>query len=300
MNEAAARPKRPHYEGDPSLAKVMTRPKWIGALLLAMLVAGGFAWLGQWQLGHAITLASEDAIDGEQPRALTAVTDPGDPVTDESAGTVLSATGSFVRGDYDIVEQRRNGDQEGAWLVGHFEVEGSSGGQLAVAIGWAADVADAAQALAEFDTKASGQQFEIEGRYMPGDAPVVPRADQDPARILSMAPAQLVNLWQPFDGRAYAGFLVVHPASGAGPEQLSSSLLNSLGLDVIDSVPPLPVQTVNWLNVFYAAEWVVFAGFALFFWYRLARDDWEKIHELQMLEAATAAEAQSLDPAGAE
>ena len=36
----------------------------------------------------------------------------------------------------------------------------------------------------------------------------------------------------------------------------------------------------------------MFAGFAIFFWYRLVRDDWEKIHELKLLAVAesTAAE----------
>ena len=275
-------------------------PKWIGAFLLALLVAGGFAWLGQWQLGHAITLTAEDAIDGEVSRPLTSVTQAGDSVTDDSGGTVLSASGSFVEGDYDIVEQRRNGGQDGTWLVGHFEVAGSPGGHLALAIGWAEDTAAAAQALTKFEAMAAGQTFDIEGRYMPGDAPVVPRPDQDPDRILSMSSAQLVNLWQPFDGRAYAGFMVMHPGPVDKANSLTADTLSAAGLDVIDSVPPLPVQTVNWLNVFYAAEWVVFAGFAIFFWYRLARDDWEKIHELQLLEAAEGDTEQTLEPTDAQ
>ena len=33
---------------------------------------------------------------------------------------------------------------------------------------------------------------------------------------------------------------------------------------------------LNWLNVFYAVEWVVFAGFAVFLWYRLVRDAVER------------------------
>ena len=42
---------------------------------------------------------------------------------------------------------------------------------------------------------------------------------------------------------------------------------------------------MNWLNVFYAGEWVVFAGFAVYFWFRLTRDAWEKEHELAALTA---------------
>lgn len=43
---------------------------------------------------------------------------------------------------------------------------------------------------------------------------------------------------------------------------------------------------MNWLNLFYAAEWAVFAGFAFYFWYRLAKDAWEK--EVEDLEDAAA------------
>ena len=119
---------------------------------------------------------------------------------------------------------------------------------------------------------------------MPPDGAMLPRPDEDPMSITSMAPAQLVNLWQPFDGSAYAGFLVMHPGEGESP--IDSSTMTKLGLVAIDSVPPLPVEKINWLNLFYAVEWVVFAGFAIFFWYRLARDAWEKEHELRLLASA--------------
>lgn len=285
------RRSRPRYEGDPSLAKVMRRPKWIGALLLALLVAGVFAWLGQWQLGHAITLENEHAVDAEAVRPISEATEPGGTVTDQVAGTVLSASGSFVAGDFDVVEQRTNGGALGAWTIGHLVVPGESGapdGHLAVALGWAPDRASAERALAAVEDRLADVQVDLEGRYMPSDGPVRPEAGADPRRLLSMAPAQLVNLWQPFEGRAYAGFLVLHPSDAgagvdAGEGEFNKLGLADLGLDPIDSVPPLPVETINWLNLFYAAEWVVFAGFAVFFWYRLARDDWERIHELRLL-----------------
>jgi len=57
------------------------------------------------------------------------------------------------------------------------------------------------------------------------------------------------------------------------------------GLEQIDSPEPSSDVTLNWLNVFYAIEWVVFAGFALYLWYRLVRDAWER----QQLEAEEAA-----------
>ena len=35
---------------------------------------------------------------------------------------------------------------------------------------------------------------------------------------------------------------------------------------------PSSEVSVNLLNLFYAVEWVVFAGFAVFLWYRLVKD----------------------------
>jgi hypothetical protein len=51
------------------------------------------------------------------------------------------------------------------------------------------------------------------------------------------------------------------------------------GLDAIYSPPPIVQNTVNWLNIFYAAEWAIFAGFAIFLWYRVMKDAWEKQRE---------------------
>ncbi len=255
----------------------MRTPKWIGALLLALLVAGVFAWLGQWQLGHAITLENEHSVDAEAVRPIDRATEPGGTVTDRVAGTVLEAEGAFVAGDFGVVEQRSNGGEQGAWLIGHFETSGTPAGHLAVAIGWAPDLAAAERARAAAEAELAGRALAAEGRYMPSDGPVRPEAGDPLDRLQSMSVAQLVNLWEPFEGGAYAGYLVLHPGG-----ELDAQALAGLGLEPIDSVPPLPVETVNWLNLFYAAEWVVFAGFAVFFWYRLVRDDWEKIHELKL------------------
>ncbi len=260
----------------------MRRPQWIGALLLALVVAGAFAWLGQWQLGFAIQSDAEGAADSEIVRPIDQVTQPGSPVDDAAGGMVLSATGVLVSGDFTVVEQRMHAGQEGAWVAGHLA---TPHGHLSVAIGWAPSVAVAERAIGELEARVAVPAIElaVEGRYMPSDALVIPTPSEDPERVTSMVPAQQVNLWQPFEGPAYAGFAVLHPATAGEP--LDTSDLAALGLETIESVPPLPAETINWLNLFYAVEWVVFAGFAIFFWYRLARDAWEKEHELKMLAA---------------
>ena len=63
-------------------------------------------------------------------------------------------------------------------------------------------------------------------------------------------------------GPVYGGYLVLDQA----PQGLAS----------IVTVPPETDRELNWLNIFYAAEWVIFALFALYLWYRLVKDVWER------------------------
>lgn len=259
----------------------MRRPKWLAALLLALAVAAGFAALGQWQLGHAITEKTETAYDTETPAPLDRVNPAFTPVNDEAAGRIVTLSGALVPGDSRVVGNRMNGGEQGFWVVGHLVTPAQPAGHLAVALGWAPDEATAEAVLARVDAGA-GAELALQGRYMPAEAPGLPAKGSDPNALMGMAPAQLANLWAPFEGSVYAGFLVAHDAPA--------------GLDAIDSVPPLPQEAVNWLNLFYAAEWVVFAGFALYFWYRITKDAWEK--ELDTLEQAEAeAAAAGAEPA---
>jgi len=277
---------RPRYEGDPTLARVMVRPQWIGALVLALIVSAVFAWLGQWQLGQAVVQQHEDEVVTETARPLTELSAAGLPVSDAAAGRVVNVSGRFVADDFVIVEDRHHRGETGAWVTGHLET--AEGEHLAVAIGWAADATAAESARARISTAAEvmGEQLQLEGRYMPSDAASFSGKRSDFGHVRSMAAAELVNLWTPFDGSAFAGFLVLHPSDASG-----IAALEPWNLQAIESVPPLPQESVSWLNVFYAVEWVVFAGFAVFLWYRLARDAWEKEHELLLLEAETAGAA---------
>lgn len=290
--------KRPEFLGEPTLAKVMRRPRWILALLLALAVAAGFAALAQWQAGYAVQSQVQEQVDTETPRPLADVASVSMGVTEDGAAVVVLAGGEFVPEDFLVVSKRINDGAEGAWVVGNLVTTAPNaepGAHLAVAIGWAPTVAAAqevADRLARDPELIDGAQ--LEGRYMPADAPQIPGPDLDPQSLGAMMPAHLANIWHSVEGPVYSGFLVMHEAEGA------ASPLATLGLDPIDSVAPLPVSAVNWLNVFYALEWLVFAGFAVFFWYRLARDAWEKEHEMKnLLAEATAAPGEDASSDGA-
>ncbi len=68
-----------------------------------------------------------------------------------------------------------------------------------------------------------------------------------------------------------------------------ASTTATAGLEDISSPAPDEQSPVNWLNVFYAVEWAIFAGFAFYLWYRLAKDAWER--EVEEFEDAAAAES---------
>ena len=110
-----------------------------------------------------------------------------------------------------------------------------------------------------------------------------PPRGEPPFTMTRMSPAALLSQWHNTAGLdVYRSYI----ASQSAPA----------GLVDIASPAPDAGSTVNWLNIFYAAEWVVFAGFAFYFWYRLAKDAWEK--EVEELEDA-AGVASSPGSAGA-
>ncbi|QYM75512.1 hypothetical protein [Leucobacter luti] len=112
-------PSKPEYLGEPTLGQVMRRPIWILALLCAFIVAGAFAWLGQWQMGIAVRSGDQVTVDTETPRTLAEVSDLAKGVTEDAAGVVVNVSGEFVPGDTRVVAPRDNAGKTGAWVVGH-------------------------------------------------------------------------------------------------------------------------------------------------------------------------------------
>ena len=259
---------------------MMRRPKWLGVLLLALLVAAGFAGLAQWQLDNAFQVDEHAVEDTETPVPLTEVDRFGKPISDREAGRVVTTSGEFMPGDFIVVDERPNYGELGSWVTAHFVADTAGADAVkhyAVAVGWAKDHSTAQAAVAKVEQKLTRQLLELTGRFTPTEAPKIPRPHEDPAELKSMVPGQLVNLWETdVTAPVSAGYLVAH---------FDASVLSGTGLEPIESVKPRDPETVNWLNLFYALEWVLFAGFAVFFWTRLVRDAWEREHEMKLLNA---------------
>lgn len=236
---------------------VARRPRWIAALVFALAVAAGFAALSQWQLARSVESGTVVTRDTETVKPLESVAESDGPVTTDAGGQRVETRGELIAGDTVVLSGRINGGQTGYWVVAHVVTEGGAG--LAVALGWAASE----EAAASVASALTSGPIEVVGRYLPSEAPQESDFERGETRTLSTA--ALVNVWADASPSVYAGYVVATTAPA--------------GLEPIDSPPPVEDVTLNWLNVFYAIEWVVFAGFAVFLWYRLVRDAWEREEE---------------------
>ncbi|HEV7956412.1 MAG: hypothetical protein JWL94_761 [Microbacteriaceae bacterium] len=241
---------------------VARRPKWIAMLALALAVAGAFAALGQWQLERSINSGASVERETETVRPLTEVAEPQSSFSEAVGGQLVSVEGEFAADNFVVLSGRMNDGSEGYWVVGRHLTKG--GASLAVALGWAPTAGAAASAAQDL----GGGPTTVTGRYLPSEAPQ--DSDFENGELSAMSTAALINVWPHFRGDVYSGYVV----SGVAPA----------GLERIDSPSPTAEIAVNWLNIFYAAEWVVFAGFAIFMWWRLVKDAWER--EVQLAEEA--------------
>ncbi|MET4781165.1 SURF1 family cytochrome oxidase biogenesis protein [Glaciihabitans sp. UYNi722] len=245
---------------------VARRPRWIAALIFALALAAVFAALSQWQLARSVSTGTVVTRDTETLVDLDTIAKPQAGVVDAAAAQLVKVTGAWVPDDYLLVSGRLNGGNTGYWVVGHFaaNVEGGNPAGLAVALGWAPDRAKAASAMEALSGSQASGSVSVAGRYFPDEGPQ--DSDFEHGKLSTLSAGSMINIWKATDsGGVYGGYLV-------DSEKAS-------GLAAIDSPAPSSDVEVNLLNIFYAAEWVVFAGFALFLWYRLVKDAWEREQE---------------------
>lgn len=257
----------------PTLREVMLRPRWIGMLLLCLVVAGVFAWLGQWQLGRAVQTNPLPPGATEEVQELATVAAPGEYLPEPLVGQRVETAGRWVPGDFIVVQSRFNDDVEGYWVTGQLRIdpartETSAPTSVAVAVGWAATEEDARAAIEQLEEAASASSsdadaVEVTGRLISDEGPLLPPRGSDPQTLTRMSPAALLGQWHDVDG------LFVYRPYVASVDAFA-------GLEAISSPAPAEGSGINWLNIFYALEWAIFAGFAFYLWYRLAKDAWEK------------------------
>ncbi len=226
------------------------RPRLLGLLGLVLVVGAAFVWLGRWQLGVAESTAHREAVEqarAQSPAELTSVLQPHAPFREDLSSRPVTASGRYAASGQLLVPDRRLDGTTGLWVLTPFVVDGS-GATLPVVRGFVEDEADAGPP--------PEGPLRIEGGVAPGESP-----DERPVpegQIGSVDLSLLVNTWP---GDLYNAFLFLESETPATGPQLTK-------------VPtPLGETGIRWRNAAYALQWWIFAGFALWLWVRMVRDE---------------------------
>lgn len=236
------------------MLKTALQLRWIAALLLALAISTVFVLLSQWQFSTAESDLPPSTDRTETVRPLTEVFTPGVELFGTTADQMVSMTGSFRGEDTVLVENRLYDGEKGYWVVTAFAVDGApEDAVMPVVRGWVAEPDDAVPAP-------SGEAAVV-GRLLPPEAPIAQPTED--GILPSLASAELINVW---DVPGYSAFVSADEikVDGAPAETGEMRTVN------IDAQPQ--ETSVNWMNIFYAIEWVVFAGFSVFLWWRLVAD----------------------------
>lgn len=246
-------------DSSPTWFQVARRPKWVGALFVAMVVAVICAVLAQWQLSRSFEKAvTEQQITVAKP--IESVMAAGETARQGAVGSLVSANVMIDFQNTFVIDKRFQKDRtQGYWLIGRALDE--NGRELALTLGFAGDLTTALQAKEELSKRVQIQAFtKVEGLLMPSEAPLLTDPNQ-PALLQSLSLGQLVNLW-PEQSSIYPLFMLTSKPQVVAP-----------GLSAIVVEPPSAELRINWLSAFYAIEWAIFCGFAFFLWWRLVRDE---------------------------
>jgi cytochrome oxidase assembly protein ShyY1 len=227
--------------------------------------------LSQWQFGRSTQPEMPVSPTTEEVKELTGVLQPGEFFRGSVADQMVTATGSYDASKQVIIPGRLNAGKMGYWVVDAFAVDGAPALKgtavspktwIPVARGWIADPAEAS-------APPSGS-IRLTGRLLPSEAPVAGKAPA-PGQATAVSVAELINVW---NVSSYPAF-VSATSEISGTSDVGAAAAAG-GLEPLNIGAQPPPAKVNWLNLFYSVEWIVFAGFALFIWWRLVKDDYQR------------------------
>ena len=240
----------------PSFFSIARKPKWLGGLAIAALVAISFSLLMQWQLERTFSYVgvSEQelaAVPLDELAGLEGIT-PGAYDRLATVNVTLDPENSF------IVQDRLQlvGDDlvPGYWLITNSFVEmGDQLVSLTVALGYSQDVTELRMVQSELDSSSHS----ITGYVEPNEAV---RETDSKEFLGSVSLAQLVNLYSPEQVVSFPVYLILSEGIDLPVERIS-----------ID-IRAQEIE-VNWLTAFYAIEWAFFALVAFYLWWRLVQDE---------------------------
>jgi surfeit locus 1 family protein len=204
-----------------------------------------------WQRGR--DLAARDLV-GAAPMRLGGVLGADDAFPNDQVGRPVQLAGRWLPESSLEVAGRTLGGDAGRWVVT----------PVAVCAAGGCDGAPAILVVRGFLPDGAGQpaaptgRVEVTGWLQPGEGSGLPDPDPDDTVLPELRIASAV---QHVDTDLYGGYVIARSPLESGLRPLTPAAL------------PRPDTSTALRNLLYAAEWVVFAGFALFLWWRWARDE---------------------------
>ena len=238
------------------MLRVALRPRFLGLLALMVVATVVCGLLATWQWDRAHQAITDKAAGSEQLGDIRGVVGVGEAVTNSIVGDTVTAVGTYAPGEQVIVPGRNIGGTEAVLVVTSLliELEDGSQGRLPVLRGWipAAELtAEDGQIDPSLAPAAPQGEIEISGRLEASEAASGGVVDGVASEI---ATPLLVNEW---GSPMFAGYVSLdEPAGGLRPVPAAESEF-SRGLD--------------WQNLGYSLQWVMFGVFFLYLWWRSVR-----------------------------
>ncbi|GGO69395.1 SURF1 family protein [Nonomuraea cavernae] len=241
------------------MLRTLLSPRMLGLHLLTIGVLVAFLFLGRWQLGVFQDSGKPHSATDPAPVAVATLTQVGAQMPSDSVARKVTAEGVYDATRQLLVIDRRPSVEapggnvardEGYWVLTPLKLD--DGTLVPVVRGWAATADDPGLAVPQ-------GRVTVAGRLRPpqGTDSVQRRAGALPeGQVQTVSTGELINLWAGEQVRN--GFVVAQPPSGS--------------LTQVEVAPPVVSGTLTWRNLAYAANWWIFAGFAVFMWFHFVRD----------------------------
>jgi len=224
-------------------------------ILLLLVVVGACIALGIWQWSRAMGNASPSPPSGVTP--LVSVQSIGDEVSAANTGRTVRLTGRFDPSRQVIVPNRINDGQPGFWVVTAFDFRVSSESnrptRVPVVRGWLPS--------GQSPSAPPRGRTELVGRLEPSEPDTIrdPALGQlPPGQVAIISSPELLSLWRP---PLFLGYIIADKPEPKPPMQTVAAPLAGAETDI------------NWRNLAYAIQWWLFAGFAVFWFIRIYREE---------------------------
>lgn len=274
------------------MLRVALRPRFLGLLALMVVATLVCGLLATWQWDRAHRALTQQTGEDRSLGQIADVIEPGKAITNEIAGGIVEASGTYDPHQQVLVPGRRIDGEDAVIVVTALHVRTGSGADgakgsgdalLPVARGWVPE------------KQVTGPDGEIDPALAPapptGEVSVGGRLEASEAATNGLedgvaqeiATPLLINEW---GSPMYAGYVAVTSSQD--------------GLHALPKAESQFSSGLNWQNLGYALQWVLFGGFFLYLWWRSVRTAYldELAEKREQMQARLAGEQKDPPEAG--